>query len=156
MKISVPVIGSDARAYLNSQLDKNFQKPNGEDLDSVVLEVLKDRDVFTFLAHYSLRGQGLRLGQFSFFDDIRVIVDYGLVLDVDHVPRQTKLFTYETVNDIEQNNLELGLGFGDYKKKFSGDVREFPTPQRFVEEVNRTLLKPTSFLVKLNVETRRY
>jgi len=156
MKISVPVIGSDARAYLNSQLDKNFQKPNGEDLDAVVSEVLKDRDVFTFLAHFSKRGEGLRLGQFSFFDDIRVMVDYGLVLEFDRLPRQTKLFTYETVNDIEQNNLELGSGFGDYKQKFSGDVHGFPTPQRFAEEVNRTLLEPTGYLVELNLETRRY
>ena len=156
MKITIPVISSDARASLNSQLEKNFQKPNGEDLDAVVSEVLKDRDVFTFLAHFSLRGQGLRLGQFSFFDDINVMVHYGLVLDADIVPRETKLFTYETVNDFEQDNLELGPGFGDYKQKFSNDVRDFPTPQRFAEEVNRTLLKPTSYLVKLNLEKRRY
>ena len=87
---------------------------------------------------------------------ISVLVDYGLVLDFDHLPRKTKLFTYEGVNGIEQNHHELRLRFGDYKQKFSGNVYGFPLPERFVEEVNRVLLEPVSYLVNLNLDEYGY
>ncbi|MBT4166465.1 hypothetical protein HOE04_05485 [archaeon] len=92
------VIGGEARNVLEGHIDNYFGSvKDGEDLDSVVAEVLKDRDLFDFLMINLEEGKGLRVGYIYDFDDIAFYRHYGLTLDLN-VPRKIKMFGFESLD----------------------------------------------------------
>ncbi len=143
-------IGKEARDYLHSHIEGHFKYEEGNDLRAVIREVLRDRDIFTFLALHSERGQGLRLGNVSYWDDTRVYIHYGLTLNFDELPRHTALYNFESWYDNdkigEQMDLRLGWGIS------LGEGAEPPSPEDFVAQVNFALANPKSYLIKLNLK----
>src|SRR3989338_2438698 len=156
MVVGISAISKDNR----KKLEKLFKKPRkGSNLQSVINEVLNDKDIFAFMAAFSERGQGLLMGNMTFWDDIRVIVSYGLVLDVDYVPRKLKLFTYETfgytpASISEQKHFRLSSSFPDYDKQFSSDFCGFPSPEEFALQADTALKNPEEHYVKLELDKR--
>lgn len=151
MFVKKDALEEETRDYLVDRLDKSFTYKEGNDLNSIINEVLNDRDIFTFLAIFSERGSGLRLGHISYFDDAILYTHYGLVLDFDKIPRRTKLFSFESFDELgfgKQDNLMFGFGIGG-----RGDR---PSPDYFLRQVNHVLKNPEPYLLKLNLDKKKF
>ncbi|MBU3912793.1 MAG: hypothetical protein KKB21_04515 [Nanoarchaeota archaeon] len=148
MLVKVPVISNKTRRVLQAQLSKDFPEVEDKgDLDSVVSEVLGDRDIFMFLAGHLPEGKGLKLGMSNYWDDTNVYVHYGLALDLE-VHRKTKLFTSASFNPYGLEPKEFGLysqfpSWGVYR------LAEWPSSEEFAERVNNVLQNPKPYLINL-------
>ena len=147
MLVKVPVLEENTRKLINSHLDRLFKHSEGTDLDSVVSEVLADRDIFAFLAAFLPKNHGLILGAMSFYDDITVYIDYGLTIDFDNLPRKTTLFSYKRFGGESQEDLSLGFSrIPDYENRYHFSGR--PSPEEFAREVNNVLKDSKQYLVE--------
>jgi len=155
MLVKQEVIGSEARKYLQEQLESQFPElEHGEGLDSVVSEVLNDKDLFIFLAQNLPEGKGLRLGSGSFWDDTTVYVHYGLTIDFKNTPRKTKLYAFNSFQLHGFNPYDFGLYSSFPRHHFRDDIISFPTSESFVADVNQVLKNPKPFLIDLPVENK--
>lgn len=110
----MPAITPETRLILTRELDKHFRSEHGEDLQAVVSEILNDKDLFTFLATFLKRGDGLSIGRMNYFDDTHVDVVYGLTIDFDRVPRTISLYSYEDYSSLSHQHFALHDRFPDY------------------------------------------
>ena len=155
MLYQAPVITKQTKAYFTICFDKYLPKgKSGATLQDVVAEVLHDRNLFTFLAAFLPQNHGLILGKTRFYNDIAVQVTYGLTVDFDELPRQTRLFTFETYGSFMQKDLHLGAGFPSNlteKYRFEG----YPTPEEFAQSVNTVLqTHDTFYLIQLDLKKK--
>ena len=147
MLVKRPVIEEDTRKYLKDGFDKSFHYVDGSDLKAVIDEILHDRDIFTFFALHFEPRQGLILGNTTYWDDIRSYNHYGLILDFKYIPRELKIFNFETGQGMliptPERTIEVSLGYC---------VREGTglTPERFIGEVNRALKESKDYLIEFD------
>ncbi|MDP4039022.1 MAG: hypothetical protein Q8P57_00355 [Candidatus Pacearchaeota archaeon] len=151
--ISKPAISRETRDFLRKEVDRYLvSQQDGSDLGSAILEVLNDRNIFTFLAMHSRRGQGLSLGRMSYWDDAGVYAHYGLALDFDNIPRMTRLYNFTSIEAsgrfCEQEDLRLGDGIY-FNPHFSGLL---PSAEGFVRQVNSVLMNPKQHLIELHLK----
>lgn len=142
MLVKKSLIEEDTLRYFQENFDKSFQYKEGGDLQSVIDEVLHDRNIFTFFALYFEPRQGLELGSTNYWDDITVEEHYGLILDFN-TPRRLKLFNYNAVRpSFSKRNIEVYLGYGVHNTE--GRL----TPETFIQQVNDALRNPKEHLIE--------
>ncbi len=111
MLVKKSVIDEGIRESINAKINNQFIYKEGSDLDSVIGEVLHDRDLFTYLALNFKHNQGLEIGCNSYFDDITVEEHYGLILDFNNIPRELKLYSFEVPTPLyPRKSFDLFLG----------------------------------------------
>lgn len=126
---------------------RHFTVKKGKGLRTIIFNVLNDKDIFAFLATFLPKGRGLELGELCLANpneaDTRVF--YGLTLDLDNIPRKTKLYFYEDITSLaKNNNFRITSNFPRY-----ANINHCPTPKEFLEDVNRVLPKPRVYAVDL-------
>lgn len=146
MLVKTDILSTETRRFLEKEFKKHFKHEEGKYLDSIVSEVLNDRDIFMFLATFLQERHGLRLGNMNYFDDIGVEIHYGLALNFN-IPRRTVLFTFEEFGGIIEEHLSVG-GFRipDYKERYLFSGR--PTTEQFIEQVNTVLINPKPYVYR--------
>lgn len=153
MLVTNPAIGTEARKLMQSRLEEHFKFSEGDDLASVVSEVLNDRELFIFLAAYLPHEKGIGLGTMSYWDDTTVNVVYGLTIDFDKVPRKTGIFCYESLPGILQMKKIVRIlnGFPDYSQKDAVN----PSPKEFADCVNMVLKEPERYVLDLKSDSEK-
>ncbi len=145
MLVKKSIIEPDTRKYFEESFDKSFQYKEGSDLEHVIDEVLHDKNIFTYFALYFKAREGLKLGETSYWDDIRVHCPYGLIMDFDHIPRQLKIFNYEVTSPkYPKRNIEVTLGYSIRRK--DNEI----SPEFFIRQVNDALKEPNRHLIEFN------
>lgn len=145
MLVKRPVIKPETRANMGKYLDSIFSYKEGADLDSVVSEILNDRDVFLYLSTTLDPGFGLELGKMDFFDDIVIDVPYGLTLNDVHSLPALILFSYKEIIGSGANELAFHNLFPT-GNNILGLYHNIPTPEEFAAQVNYALSKDTGSL----------
>ena len=144
MKILQPALNQPSRTFLKDSLDKYFEfNKHGEDLNSVIKEILNDRDLFTYLVINLPENHGLYLGSVGYYDDIQARVDYGLTI-CSEIPRKINLFAIDTIYPFNSRNLsgnEVTLWnlFPDHLIPYERYKRNIPSVEEFVKQVNESL-----------------
>ncbi len=123
------------------------QESPASSLDSVVESVVNDPDVFRLLMKLLPENKGLRLGEFSYWDDIRVRFAYGLTLNLD-APRAVVMFSQEI---YPTKGLYRTAGSGFPKVFGDSHVQGVPSAEEFVYRVNNVLAKADENVISLNV-----
>ena len=155
MLVQQSVIGDKARKVLEGDLSQYFEKvKDGEDLNSVVEEVLNDRDLFDFLMVNLKKGTGLKLGYVEGFDDIAFYMHYGLTVNLD-IPRKIEIFGFESLDlgvfvyeQAIQKTLRLCPSF-PYCNGAGFSNGSCPSAEKFSKEVNMTLQDSQRYVVQL-------
>lgn len=147
LKVIMQIITPKTRVCLQREWKKTCGAKSRSRLQAAVSGVLNDKDVFAFLASYLPPGKGLNIGNIPFFDDIQVNAYYGLIFDADRAPRGVKLFYYEDYGDERYRNLILTSHFPDC-------TGSNPSPEQFLESVNRALQSPQANIVAIPLERR--
>ncbi len=156
MLVKESAITKETREFLKKDIDKHFEYKEGSDLQSIIKEVLKNKDIFTSFALYFKPRRGLELGRTSFWDDIMVYGHYGLILDFDHIPRELKIFNYETTSPMapmRERKIEVILGYGIIEPSGGEGVLgelERLTPETFIEKVNDALKNPKGHIIEFD------
>jgi len=141
------VITPKTRASLQREWKETCGAKSKNKLQAAVSGVLNDKDVFAFLASYLPAGNGLSLGVIPFFDDIQVNAYYGLIFDADRTPRGVKLFYYEDYGDERFRHLGL-------TSHFPYCTGGNPSPEQFLESVNRALQNHQANIAAIPLEKR--
>ena len=155
-------IDRETKSVINKRLEEYFKYEQGEDLDSVIKEVLNDKDVFLFFATCLKKNQGLSLGFMNYWDDTDVRVPYGLLLSGD--PPKLRIYSYETLRRPLMDfhpNMEGKISKKDMfslfyladclsnKRGFDGPSYEgYPSSEDFVRSVNIVLKEPGKYIVE--------
>jgi hypothetical protein len=127
--------------------NKFFRVKQGADLDSVISEVLADKDLFVYMATHSIPHSGVILGRMNYFDDINVEVPYGISYDFNNP--SLNIFTFEFTpasvkDEIPAKTLQLGkmlskrkgMGLGTYEI-----YNNYPSPEEFLKSLNNIFQK---------------
>ena len=142
---SVNVINEKIIKKLEKDLVGYYKFKEGNDLNSVVSEILNNRTLNLYLLSFLPKDNGILLGNTSYFDDIRVDIHYGLTVNFADSPRKTELFIVHSVDDFFKQKREgfkiedLGFCFPDYSRTheyFEG----WPSSIEFIEDFNRIFL----------------
>ncbi len=136
MLVRVPAITEETRGHMKRVLDSVFSHKEGEDLDSVVSEVLNDKDVFVYLSTILGRRSGVLLGSMECWDDVKVRIPYGLAIDFNKNPPKTALFAYRELSS-GVDGLELYQTMPIFR--LAKDAKGVPTPREFADSVNYAL-----------------
>ena len=140
MLVKTEAITHETRTHIRSALDRIFTHKEEGDLDSVVSEVLNDRDVFLYLMTHLKKFQGVELGRMSYWDDARVEVPYGLTINYVGEPPRTVLFAYTLVNGRHAEELRFYDIMPKHLVEGRGeDVCGIPKPENFAGVVNVVL-----------------
>ncbi len=170
MLVKTSAITDETREHMNTVLEEVFAHKEGEGIQSVVSEVLNDKDVFLYLLTYLKTNQvvsevlndkdvflylltylktnqGVELGRMSYWDDIRVEVPYGIAVDQRSYHPKLTIFEYSSVMGSADE-----LGFYPFLPRRHGTFayEDFPTPKNFSDAVNLVLKNPKGSLVDLN------
>ena len=145
MLIKVPAIKDSTRVTINAALAEHFKKPkDGADLTSVIHEVLNDRDLFEYLAAFLPQNKGLKMGDYEYYDDIRVDVIYGLAIPFNQLPRKTQLFKLEQFG----GSTDFGISF-DLPRFGDRDLRGYPSAGAFADSLNSVLSNPKEHIIDI-------
>ena len=139
MLVKKAVIGDKTFKKLNFYLNETYKFKEGKGLDSVLSEILNDRDLNLFLLSSLPKNKGLILVKTGYFNDYIMNVKYGLAIDLE-VPRRAKLFVFEENNfsgtKFTMNKYDSFPDFKEDKSNFKGR----PSPEEFAEKVNALFL----------------
>ena len=124
---------------LEKSLKANYSFKNGENLDSVLKEVLNNRTLNLYLLSFLPADKGIRIGKTGYWDDIRVHVYYGLTLDFNEIPRKTGLFISEQTSADDVKLKAITNHFPTYYEQYKSPFDGWPSPQEFLERVNNIL-----------------
>jgi len=145
MLIEKPAINEITRNNIKNLIKPYFGRPKQEGLQGVISEILYDKDLFVYMATHSIKDSGIILGRMEYFDDISIVVPYGIAYNFNNP--SLNIFTFEScklLGDAEKPIKTLRLSEVLPSKKSMGIGTEehysnYPNVDEFTNSLNRIL-----------------
>jgi hypothetical protein len=144
MLVKVELLEKDTKKNIRDLTERFMGEiKQGTGLNEIIPEILRDKDLFIYMAKASIKDSGIRLGHMEYWDDVTVRVTYGLNYNFEKP--SLNIFTFKSTpgyppNEEPIKSLELhsSLPSSNSIETFSG----YPSPEKFVSSLNEILRKP--------------